>query len=231
MPVCLWLLTDGSAAAGGLSNLVSDAIWLVLWSFLLGGVVDRVARNRATRAVGFFAACGAHAGPLLRLGSMELAIDLGVFLLLAPRIGSRASGRALCLLLVVATGLVVHYARIRLVVEDRRSAIGAILAGARFVRRHPAGALTLYLLFNALLVVPYLLIAGRPALDGGWLLLAAGELLMAVQVFLALASLACGTALFQSRLAQASYTGAPQRVWPESPAAEAITNMGPSNHQ
>ena len=32
--------------------------------------------------------------------------------------------------------LVLDYARIRIVVEDRRSALGALAAGARFVRRH-----------------------------------------------------------------------------------------------
>jgi len=35
-------------------------------------------------------------------------------------------------------------------------------------------------------------------------------------------------AFFQSRLAHASYTAGPPLVWPESPAAEAITNLSPS---
>src|SRR5436189_4256852 len=37
-----------------------DFTWLVVWSFLGGGILDRYARNRATRGRGFFGACGAH---------------------------------------------------------------------------------------------------------------------------------------------------------------------------
>ena len=38
---------------------------------------------------------------------------------------------------LLIVNLVFDYARIRLVVEDRRSALGALLASLRFVRRHP----------------------------------------------------------------------------------------------
>src|SRR5204863_9651767 len=33
------------------------AAWMLLWSFLSGGVIDRFARARRTRSHGFFAAC------------------------------------------------------------------------------------------------------------------------------------------------------------------------------
>ena len=49
------------------------AAWLVLWSFLSGGVLDRYARGRPTRAHGFFAACGTHIWRFLRLGVFALA--------------------------------------------------------------------------------------------------------------------------------------------------------------
>src|SRR5688500_2312794 len=42
--------------------------WIVIWSFLSGGVLDRFARNRPTRTAGFFAACGTHFWRFLRLG-------------------------------------------------------------------------------------------------------------------------------------------------------------------
>ena len=44
------------------------AAWLVVWSFLSGGIIDRLARARRTRSHGFFAACGMHFWRLLRLG-------------------------------------------------------------------------------------------------------------------------------------------------------------------
>ena len=44
------------------------AVWLAVWSFLSGGVIDRLARRRPTRSHGFFAACGVHFWRFLRLG-------------------------------------------------------------------------------------------------------------------------------------------------------------------
>ena len=137
----------------------ATAAWMVLWSFLSGGVLDRYARMRPTRTTGFFAACGTHFWRFLRLGAAGLAGLLGalpdgpsVALRRSLSVGDarhdrRALGvrrpRALYLLfgvLLLLCNLVFDYARIRTVVEDRRSAIGALVAGARFVRRHPSDA-------------------------------------------------------------------------------------------
>ena len=55
----------------------------------------------------------------------------------------RACCTVLFALLLMAVNLVFDYARIRIVVEDRRSAVGALPAAERFVRRHPrAGAVS-----------------------------------------------------------------------------------------
>ena len=48
----------------------------------------------------------------------------------------RIAGYVLFGAVLVFFNVIFDYARIRIVVEDRRSAIGAIAAGARFVRRH-----------------------------------------------------------------------------------------------
>src|SRR5689334_18941899 len=47
--------------------LVAVAGWLLLWTFLAGGIIDRYARNRPIRAAGFFGACGDWFGRMLRL--------------------------------------------------------------------------------------------------------------------------------------------------------------------
>jgi hypothetical protein len=47
-------------------------------------------------------------------------------------------------------------------------------------------------------------------------------------LFVLVASWASAIALFQARLAHASYTAGPPLEWPESPAAEAITNLSSS---
>ena len=46
--------------------------WLVLWSFLSGGIIDRYARG-GRRAAGFFAACGTHFWRFVRLGADRAA--------------------------------------------------------------------------------------------------------------------------------------------------------------
>src|SRR4051812_11624214 len=54
------------------ADLRGGAGALLLWAFLSGGILDRYARRRATRAHGFFAACGAHCGAMLRLAAFIL---------------------------------------------------------------------------------------------------------------------------------------------------------------
>ena len=44
------------------------ATYLLVWIFLSGGVLDRYARQRPTRAHGFFAAAGVFFWRFLRLG-------------------------------------------------------------------------------------------------------------------------------------------------------------------
>jgi hypothetical protein len=73
---------------------------------------------------------------------------------------------------LVAVNAVVDYAKVRAVVEDRRSMVGALVAALRFVRRNAAAVFGLYLLdaavFVALLIVyalvaPGACCASRPA--------------------------------------------------------------------
>ena len=51
---------------------------------------------------------------------------------------------------------------------------------------------------------------------------AAGQLYLLARLLLKLHVLASETSLFQTSLAHAAYTAAPEPVWPESPAAESI---------
>lgn len=223
--------------------------WLVIWSFLSGGILDRLARGRKTRAHGFFSACGVHFWRFLRIGlfawliyaflfgfvhgwilddayarlTRDLTVERTAFLV-------RAGGYLLFGLLLVFVNVILDYARIRTVVEDRRSAIGAIAAGARFVRRHVGAVLGLYLV-NALAFL--LLVALYGLLDPGapgsgawmWLALLAGQLYILGRHYLKLVFYGAQTAFFQSALAHAAYTAAPPVVWPDSPAAETIGNF------
>ena len=231
----------------------ATAAWLVLWSFLSGGVIDRFARGRPTRSHGFFAACGIHFWRFLRVGAIAwLAyaflfeyVHGWIFTDAVGRLTQRCHGRAdgvrvfalggylVFGLLLVLSNLVFDYARVRIVVEDRRSAIGALLAGARFVARHAGSAVGLYGL-NAvaflLLVTIYAAIA--PGAPGSglsmWLVLGLGEAYILARHYLKLLFYASETAFFQGALAHAAYTAAPTVEWPDSPAAETIANADPA---
>jgi hypothetical protein len=227
--------------------VAATTAWLVLWSFLSGGVLDRYARMRPTRAPGFFAACGTHFWRFLRLGILSGLIYWVLFSLMHPWIfddlyplltrNTTAERTAFAVRLLgylvfggmlIICNIVFDYARIRIVVEDRRTAVGALLAGARFVRRHPT-VLRLYFI-NALgfvlLVLAYALLSpGAPSGFAMWIALAIGQFYIVMRHYVKLLFYASQIAYFQAQLAHAAYTAAPAVVWPDSPAAEALGNL------
>ncbi len=239
-------LLDNTALASTIVGVTSA--WLVLWSFLSGGVIDRFARARRTRSHGFFGACGMHFWRLLRLGAIawlayailfgyvhawifedaypwltrDVTVERTAFLF-------RLAGYLTFGSLLLACNIVFDYARVRLVVEDRRSALGALLAGGRFVRRRAAGAASLYALnavaFLALGALYALLAPGAPRQGLSlWLVVGLGELYILARHYLKLLFYASETVFFQGALAHAAYTAAPALVWPDSPSAETIGN-------
>jgi hypothetical protein len=129
--------------------------------------------------------------------------------------------------LVAAVNLIVDYAKIRAVVEDRRSMIGAVAASARFVLRHARATAALYLL-NTLLFAA-VLVAYRIAAPGGswhgaavWVAFGVGELYILARVWAKLVFLASETSLFQSRLAHAGYASFPEPRPSEPPIVNAL---------
>jgi hypothetical protein len=228
------------------------AAYLVILSFLAGGVLDRYARQRRLGASGFFAACGVFFLRFLRLAVLAALAYWLVFAVVHAALFDRFypwitrdldieraafQWRVFCYLLfllpLVAVNLVFDYAKIRAVVEDRHSMIGALAAGARFVRHNPGATVSLYLLntllFLAVIAVYALLapgVGGGDTLSLGWTLLA-GQAYVLARLAVKLTAYASQTSLFQQRLAHASYAAAPQPVWPESPAAESLSNPPP----
>src|SRR3982751_2439634 len=75
-------LLDNQPMAATIASVTTA--WLVLWSFLSGGVLDRYARARPTRSDGFFAACGRHFWRFLRLGLVAVATSLILFRVVPP---------------------------------------------------------------------------------------------------------------------------------------------------
>jgi len=222
---------------------IAVALQMAVSLFLAGGILDRLARDHQTGAGAFFSACGVYFGRFIRLG----LIAAGVYwLLFGPyhdwlfevvypsliedltvertAFFIRAGLYLAFAVPVLVVNMLIDYAKIRAVVEDRRSMIGALAASWRFVRRHPIAAWGLYkmnaMLFLIVIGVYYLAAPGASSPNA--VAFAIGQLYIVLRVIVRLQFVASQTALFQSRLAHAGYVARPVPKWPDSPAAEAI---------
>jgi hypothetical protein len=222
------------------------SIYILGWLFLAGGIIDRLARDRATRAHGFFSASGVFFFRFLRLAVAQWIVYAFLFGSMHPWLFARFYPRitheisvertaffvrlSLYLvfgLLVAACSMVFDYAKVRAVVEDRRSMLGAVNAAIGFIRRNYASAVVLFVLnflCFAAVVGGYALVApgaGRAGVTM-WIGFAVGQLYVLARLFVKLLFWSSETALFQSRLAHAGYVARPEPAWPESPAAEVM---------
>ena len=200
---------------------------MLLWTFLAGGVLDRLARQRWIGGAGFLAACRHHFWPLTRLALLAGPLYWLLFGVLRPWLSNAPPGAAatgpgtgayadaawLALNGLFAAGrtgigLVVDYARVRAVVEDRRSAIGALLAGLRFMARRPAPVAGLWVLNVVLLA---LILAGcslvaPAAMDLGRIgPFLVAQMYTAAHLLATLVAWASQTAYFQAQLAHPTY--------------------------
>ena len=221
--------------------------YVFVWIFLAGGIIDRLARDRAVGGAGFFAECGVYFVRFLRLAAVQwivYAILFGIvhaylFGTLFPELTRDMTVERTAFLVRVALyfvfgalvgifNVLFDYAKVRAVVEDRRSMLGALSGAGRFLIRDGA-AVGVYLVNVALfavIVTAYGLIA--PGVGGSavtmWIAFAIGQLFVLARLGLKLLFWASETALFQSQLAHAGYVASPVRRWPDSPAAEAISD-------
>jgi hypothetical protein len=220
------------------------ALFGLAWTFLMGGFLDRLARDRRTGAHGFFAACGLMFPRFLRLAVpmfLVYALLFGSFhpwlfeeLLAALTRNETAERSVFAVLLALyavfaavlaAANLLFDYARVRIVVEDRRSALGAVAAAVRFLSRHGRTAVGLYaadVLLLLLVMAAYALVAPGAGGTGWtmWLGFALGQAYIVARVWVKLVFWASATALFQSRLAHAGYVARPLPAWPDAPVVE-----------
>lgn len=225
---------------------VAAAVSIGLWVFLSGGLLDRLARGRPVRTHQFFGACGVFFVRFLRLAVVVGGAYWALFRWLHPFLFGTIYHRltrdmtqerdgiiARTLLYVVfacaiaLVNVVADFAKVRAVVEDRRSMLGALGASLRFIRRRAVRVTGLYLL-NAIafLVILRLWLQVAPsAAAPTWLALLAAEVYLLFRVWAKLAFMASEVVFFQGELAHAQYTAAPEPIWPESPAAEAIENL------
>jgi hypothetical protein len=242
------VLDNLSAIADGEAR-PSSVVWLgagylLLWLFLTGGILDRYARARPTRSHEFFSACGVYFVRFLRLAPFVALAYYVLFAVVHPLLLERAFAEltrdatvertafvvrlllyATFAVLLVLVGIVFDYAKVRAVVEDRRSMLGAIGAGARFTRRNAAAVATLYLLtgclFLVLLAVYAVTAPGSGSGGAGvWVGITIGQLYLLGRLWIRLVFFASETALFQGRLAHAGYVARAPVARAEPPLVE-----------
>jgi hypothetical protein len=235
---------DGEGETAGIVSAL--ALYLAGWTFVSAGILDRYARQRRTRAFGFFGACGAYCGRFFRLAIVAAAfywwlfdfVHPWLFAELYPRLTRDFSVERDAFLVrgllyvafavpLLFGNLVFDYAKVRAVVEDRRSMVGALDAALRFIVTHPARALGLYAVNSVTFLAALAVWAAVAPGAGGrglsvWLGFLAAQVYVLGRLLLKLQFMASQTSLFQASLAHAAYTAAPEPVWPDSPAAEAI---------
>ncbi len=228
-------------------------VYIAAWLFLAGGIIDRYARDRATRAHGFFSASGGFFFRFVRLAIVMGVVYGLMFGYLHPWLFDRVYTRlirnvnvertafmiraglylvfGLCL---AAVNVIFDYAKVRTVVEDRRSAFGALAAALHFVRRNAGAAIGVYALnvaLFALTIAVYAVLAPRAG-GSGWMMwvgFAIGQMYVLGRLCVKLIFWASETSLFQSRLAHAGYLATPAPIWPDSPTAEALRPASPNS--
>ena len=214
------------------------AIYIMGWLFVSGGILDRYARGRGIGAYGFFAASGTFFLRFLRLGLVAALVYWFLFAYVHEWLFARwyvnatrdldvertafywrVLMYAIFTALLAAATLVFDYAKVRVVVEDRRSMTGALLAALRFIVRNPARVVGLYLLnVMAFLVVVgvWALVAPGAGRSGPsmWVSVIVSQLYILARLVVKLQFLASETALFQQSLAHWGYTAAPVNEQP-----------------
>jgi hypothetical protein len=240
---------DNLSALADAEGRAAPIVWLgtgylLLWLFLAGGILDRYARARPTRSYEFFTACGVYFVRFLRLAPIIALTYYALFAYLHPlllgnlyeAITRNVTVERTAFLwrvtlylvfgsLLLLASLVFDYTKVRAIVEDRRSMIGAIAAGVRFIRRNFSAVVSLYLL-NGLLflavVIVYALVAPGAGSSGVgvWLGFAVSQLYLLARLWVRLVFFASETCLFQGRLAHAGYVAGAPVPRPEPPIVE-----------
>jgi hypothetical protein len=219
-------------------------VYLAAWMFVTGGVLDRYARARRVGAFAFFAACGTFFFRFIRLG-IAAAVTYGfLFLYVHDWLFAkwyvnltrdipvertvfywRLLMYAIFVALLAAASLAFDYAKVRAVVEDRRSMTGALIAAVRFIVRNPTRVMGLYAINAAffLVVIAMWRLINQGAGGAGvwmWTGVAVSQAYILARLVVKLQGLASATALFQRSLAHWGYSAVPIAARPEPPIVE-----------
>ncbi|HWB31426.1 MAG TPA: hypothetical protein VG736_13045 [Vicinamibacterales bacterium] len=210
--------------------IAASAAYVALWIFLSGGLLARYAGARAMRPLAFLATCGVFFIRFVRLAVIVGAAYWAVFRWIEPWLfgtlwvrlsrGITAEPwllvwRGVLYTIVIAAlaaiSLIADIAKVRMVVEDRHSALASIGAAGRFIRRRAGRCAALYLVnIVGLLIIARLWLQIVPAASAPlWQTLLAGQVYLIARICGKLAFMASEVAFFQGELASAQYVRKP----------------------
>lgn len=205
------------------STLAFGVAFALLWLFLVGGALTRLHRPRDRMGWVDVVAAGGRLFPrYLRLAVLSAPLYYGVFRLagwLFPKIEHLTRdvtlertvlvynmlAAVLIVLLLALVKMVGDYAKIAIVVENRRSSVLAFLAGCGFVLRHPISTLGLVSLFAVLtmaLIAAFAAVAPgarESTVVGIILAIAASQVFLVLRTALRLGLLASQVVLFDEQ--------------------------------
>jgi hypothetical protein len=233
-------LLSGSVLDTNSTVLLAGLLFLIAWAFFGGGIIARYSRSDEpfTRTI-FFSNSSQFFFRFLRLLVISLLVYWAAFSWIISPLFRRItqSGRditaegtlmmytalvyLLAAVILMASGLASDYAKISLVVDDRRSAVFAFLRGLKFAWRNPGRTIGLYLLLVATAVVligAFTMIAPGPNQWRRLLLIpafAVGQFYVVCRIVLKLWFLASQTRLYQAiqaELKQAKAVAPPAAV-------------------
>lgn len=213
-----WL--RGDLFTGERTLVVLGGLHLLAWCLLSGGLLDRFSQpRRRLHFDRFMAAAGRHFFPFVRLAVIAGGLYYGIYRFawwLFPWIqdltrdvtsektilGYNILGAGVVVLLLTVVRMAFDYAKIAMVVEERRSSLLATFRGFTFVLLHPLPAGAVYYGF-ALLGAVVLLVywpltpePGEATVLGVLLVLLLGQAVLVARLALRLCALAAETALY-----------------------------------
>lgn len=203
--------------------LLAGIAFLLAWAFFAGGVIDRYARPQELHSRSrLFSQSAEYFFRFVRLLIISLLLYWAIFRWVAQPLYTWLGNAtrdvtvektvmfytlgvfALVAFLLLFASMVLDYAKIALVVEQRRSSLLAFIRGLRFVFSNPGQTLGLYLMLAGLglvLVLVYSVVApgpGQSTRSTIGLAFLVGQAYLLARLILKLWFLASQTALFQS---------------------------------
>lgn len=165
-----WL--DGSLFTGNTGIIGLGAGYMIVWMFLLGGILDRLAHHDERLTMErFFSASGRYFLRFISLFLLSAVFYVFIFTFVAPALFSfianatrdttvernvfflTAGAYAIIALLLATVNMAFDYAKISTVFKGHRHMLVAAFDGFRFVFAHPVKTFALYFVLGVFLVL------------------------------------------------------------------------------